>query len=247
MELRYIYIFNFFLNCASQLFTILHQYIQFYLITTTTITTTTTVTTTKTTITTTSAAAAAENSLLRECRGLSVEAMFSLSGKVMGAEASINRYIQSHQFKHFQLFSLVVTKDQSADWKKDAVKDAIIDSVDSPFLWRHRVSKCMSWYSVLKSLWRKLQSRAIISLEEKFPFSESRSNFIKAKAYRTYLRADKARLKRQKRQVLSMAYKTEQPIFVAKLLKNLVFDLGFFQFSLQPGFLFDKNSVKETE
>ena len=69
----------------------------------------------------------------------------------------------------------------------------------------------MSWYSVLKSVWRKLQSRAIIPLEEKFPFSESRSNFIKAKefiatAYRTYLRADKARLNSQKRQVLSMAY-----------------------------------------
>ena len=45
-----------------------------------------------------------------------------------------------------------------------------------------------------------------ISLGEKFPFSESRSIFIKVKefiatAYRTYLRADKARLKRQKRQV----------------------------------------------
>ena len=107
MELRYIYIFNFFLNCASQLFTILHQYIQFYLITTTTITTTTTVTTTTTTITTTSAAAAAaENSLLRECRGVSVEAMFSLSGKVMGAEASINRFsnpTNSSIFSHFHL------------------------------------------------------------------------------------------------------------------------------------------------
>ena len=159
--------------------------------------------------------------------------MFSLSGKVMGAEASINRCFQTHQFKHFQSFSLGVTKDQSADWKKDVVKDAIIDSVDSPFLWRHRVSKCMSWYSVLKSVWRKLQSRAINPLEEKFPFSESWSNFIKAKefiaiAYRTYLRAYKARLNSQKRQVLSMAYKTVQPIFVTKLLKNLVFDLGFF-------------------
>ena len=236
MELRYIYIFNFFLNCASQLFTILHQFIQFYLITTTTITTTTTVTTTTTTITTTSAAAAAaaaENSLLRECRGVSVETMFSLSGKVMSAEASINRCFQSYQFKHFQSFSLGVTEDQSADWKKDVVKDAIIDSVDSPFLWRHRVSKCMSWYSVLKSVWRKLQSMAINPVEEKFPFSESWSNFIKAKefiaiAYRSYLRADKARLNSQKRQVLSMAYKTVQPIFVTKLLKNLVFDLGFF-------------------
>ena len=113
------------------------------------------------------------------------------------------------------------------------------------------MSKCMSWYSVMKSLWRKLQSRAIIPLEEKFPFSESRSNLIKAKefiatAYRTYLRADKARLNSQKRQVLSMAYKTVQPIFKAKLLKNLVFDLSFFQYSLQPGFLFDKNFVKET-
>ena len=147
---------------------------------------------------------------------------------------------------------IVVTKDQLADWKKDVVKDAIIDSVESPFLWRHRVSKCMPWSSALKRVWRKLQSRAIIPLEEKFPFSESRSNFIKAKefiatAYRTYLRADKTRLKRQKRQVLAMAYKTVQPITMAKLLKNLEFDFKLFQYSSQPDFLFDKNFVKETE
>ena len=130
----YIFFFFFFLT-ASQLFTILHQHIQFYLITTTTITTISTVTTTTTTISTTSAAAAAsaENSLYRECRGVSVEAMFSLSGKVMGAEVSINRCFQSHQFKHFQLFSLGVTKDQSAGWKVKVVKDAIIDSGTAPF------------------------------------------------------------------------------------------------------------------
>ena len=44
-----------------------------------------------------------------------------------------------------------------------------------------------------------------------------------------------------------MAYKTVQLIFVTKLLKNIVFDLGFFQFSLQPGFLFDKNFAKESD
>ena len=75
----------------------------------------------------------------------------------------------------------------------------------------------MPWSSALKRVWRKLQSRAIIPLEEKFPFTESRSNIIKAKefiatAYRTYLRADKARLKRQKREVLAMVFKTVQPI-----------------------------------
>ena len=45
---------------------------------------------------------------------------------------------------------ICVTKDQLADWKKDVVKDAIIDSVESPFLWRHRVSKCMPWSSSMK-------------------------------------------------------------------------------------------------
>ena len=49
-----------------------------------------------------------------------------------------------------------VTKDQLADWKKDVVKYAIIYSMGSPFLWRHRVSKCMSWSSALKRVWRKL-------------------------------------------------------------------------------------------
>ena len=98
------------------------------------------------------------------------------------------------------------TKDQLADWKKDVVKYAIIYSMGSPFLWRHRVSKCMPWSSTLKRVWRKLQIKGNNSHGEKFLFSESRSNFIKAKefiatAYRTYLRADKARLKRKKRQV----------------------------------------------
>ena len=42
----------------------------------------------------------------RERSDVLVSAMFSLSGKAMGAEASISRWFYSHQFMHFLSFSL---------------------------------------------------------------------------------------------------------------------------------------------
>ncbi|KAK3799724.1 hypothetical protein RRG08_017425 [Elysia crispata] len=116
-------------------------------------------------------------------------------------------------FDILKLLNIDITREQLTEWKKDVVKDAIIDSVESPFGWRAKVRMCISWQSALRRVWRKLQSRAIIPLEEKFPFSEHQIERLTAQdfiiaAHYTHLRANKARLKRQKKEILAMAYNT---------------------------------------
>ncbi|GFR64632.1 carbohydrate sulfotransferase [Elysia marginata] len=145
-----------------------------------------------------------------------------------------------------------VTKDQLVEWKEDVVKDAIIDSVESPFLWRPKVRMCMSWHSSLRRVWRKLQSRAIIPLEEKFPFSEFQSERVTAQdfittAHFTHLRADKSRLKRQKKEVLAMAYKTVDRSLLPKLLEVMEPDFTLFKYNIHPDFLFDNDFLVEVD
>ena len=94
-----------------------------------------------------------------------------------------------------------VTMKDLTVWKDDVTLDAILDTVKKPFGWRHDIEK----YSGLRRVWLKLQSRAIIPLEEEFPFSQERvEKYLTAQefiniSHSAHLRADKARLKRQKK------------------------------------------------
>ena len=146
-----------------------------------------------------------------------------------------------------------VTMEDLAVWKDDVTLDAILDTVESPFGWRPNIEKCMSWYSGLRRVWRKLQSRAIIPLEEEFPFSQERvekyltaQEFIKI-AHSAHLRADKARLKRQKQEVLAVAYKTVSRSTLLKLQEVYEPDFLLFQYEIQPDFIFDKAFVEEVD
>ena len=61
--------------------------------------------------------------------------------------------------------------------KSLADKDALIDTVTSPFRWKSQIIKCISWFEALKRIWRKLQIRGVIGKDE-FPLDENKANEI---------------------------------------------------------------------
>lgn len=54
--------------------------------------------------------------------------------------------------------------------------DAIDDSISGPYLWKSRITRCMSWHEALQRIWRKLQLRGVILNSAKFPLNEDQSN-----------------------------------------------------------------------
>ncbi|KAH9508073.1 Carbohydrate sulfotransferase 9 [Bulinus truncatus] len=144
-----------------------------------------------------------------------------------------------------------VSQEKLNQWAKDATHDAILDSTVSPFGWKFTVRKCMSWHEGLKRIWRKLQIRGIISIEEKFPWPPDLSD--KAITVRMFTervkklnsQADKAKLKKQKLEVLAEAFSTIKHEHLLKLVDIFKPDFQLFQYNLFPDYIFDENTVSQ--
>ena len=171
----------------------------------------------------------------------------SMNYTMVGKLETLNKDVHSI----LQELNIHVSADDLEMWRRDATKDAIKDSVESAFSRRSSIRMCMSWSTALRRIWRKLQSRAIIPLEEDFPFSEKQAEssitakqFILA-AHNAHLRAGKARLNRQKKEVLAMAFQTLDRQTLSKFLKVFAPDFTLFQYDIQPDFIFNKTFVAE--
>ncbi|GFN81227.1 carbohydrate sulfotransferase [Plakobranchus ocellatus] len=168
---------------------------------------------------------------------------YTLIGKMESFREDV--YAIMHQI------GLDVSQDQIVEWSSGVVRDAIMDSVESPFEWKIKVSGCISWYNSLRRVWRKLQTRGIIPLEEKFPWTEEEiersitaEDFI-SKAHLTHLAADKASLKKQKKEVLAMAYSSVDKETIRKVLEAFGPDFDLFQYDKHPDFLFDHEFINQ--
>ncbi|CAL1542934.1 unnamed protein product, partial [Lymnaea stagnalis] len=138
-----------------------------------------------------------------------------------------------------------VSKVELAQWARDATHDAIQDSTVSPFEWKLKIKKCMSWHEGLKRMWRKNQIRGIISMEERFPWSPDYSEkFVSVRMFMERVKklnaaADQLKLKKQKLSVLTEAFSTIRVERLLKLVEAFKPDFQLFQYDMHPHFIFD--------
>ena len=77
-------------------------------------------------------------------------------------------------FSVFRRFGLNDTiRNMEKTFESDYEMDAVLDSINSPFSWMGDITKCMEVDEGLKRIWRKLQIRGMLALENKFPFANS--------------------------------------------------------------------------
>ncbi|XP_067653897.1 uncharacterized protein [Haliotis asinina] len=132
-------------------------------------------------------------------------------------------------------------------WSSKAEEDAVIDSTLSPFGWKKKILKCMSFYEAAKRIWRKMQIRGIVRKDYAMPYSEkslktvSSHQFIKA-----LLKArgsDDARgfLKRQKQEVLQKAFQLVPQTDLEKIRQLFKPDFELFGYDMHPKHIFPDN------
>ncbi|PVD36052.1 hypothetical protein C0Q70_03022 [Pomacea canaliculata] len=137
---------------------------------------------------------------------------------------------------------------RSKEFRQDYVRDAIEDSVNSPWSWLANITKCMSISEAAKRVWRKLQIRGIISRRFPFPFTEMESSsllageFIEAALSAHRRSTDKDELKTQKEEAMMEAYSTVDSNVLLKLRGVFREDFEMFGYSSTPPGVFDTSS-----
>ena len=139
----------------------------------------------------------------------------------------------------------IVSYLESQQFKFDYAKDAIEDSISSPFLWKKKILRCMSWYEAGLRIWRKLQIRGIISRRISFPYSAESFEVATSKEFITaavdaYRRStDRAELKQQKKDAFLEAYSTLNVIALQKLMTTMQSDFELFDYDEHAADVFD--------
>lgn len=137
---------------------------------------------------------------------------------------------------------------RSKEFRQDYIRDAIEDSVNSPWSWLANITKCMSISEAAKRVWRKLQIRGIISRRFPFPFTDLESSsllageFIEAALAAHRRSTDKDELKAQKEEAMMEAYSTVDSNVLLKLRRVFLEDFEMFGYSSTPPGVFDTSS-----
>ena len=133
----------------------------------------------------------------------------------------------------------------SAKFREDYARDAIQDSILSPFSWMEDIVQCMSKYEAGRRIWRKLQIRGFISRKLVFPYSQSSFEGVTARAFIDVAfdgfkkSTDKKELRRQKRDAFVEAYQSVSMAAFSKLTNDLTNDFVFFDYDSHPREVFD--------
>ena len=124
-----------------------------------------------------------------------------------------------------------------------AAEDAISDSINSPFGWRAKILKCMSWKEAKMRIWRKLQIRGLIGISQKLPNETFRraSEFIKFARLARQM-TNSSELKEQKKAIFQDIY-SSVPIETMEKFRE-VFHLDFKLFGYDEGsdFIFKREN-----
>nr|KAG5686591.1 hypothetical protein BaRGS_019489 [Batillaria attramentaria] len=141
---------------------------------------------------------------------------------------------------------------KSAEFRNDINKDAIEDSIASPFSWMHDIRKCMTKHEAGLRIWRKLQIRGIISRRFPLPFSaQSFENVTQEQFIKTALEAhtnstDAEELKTQKRQAFIEAYRTVDRGVLLEMIKAHKEDFKMFGYDAEPPAVFGPENGDHT-
>ena len=131
-------------------------------------------------------------------------------------------------------------------FRYDYARDAIEDSINSPFGWLKDIFLCMDKLEMGLRIWRKLQIRGLIDRRVPFPYSKeqfqnvSAVQFIEAST-KAYLEStDRAELKRQKRDAFVEAYRTVDINVLYNIRTTFKDDFQMFGYESEPADVFDR-------
>ncbi|KAL3863842.1 hypothetical protein ACJMK2_005570 [Sinanodonta woodiana] len=129
------------------------------------------------------------------------------------------------------------------DFSADAEKNAIADAIDWVFNIREDIEECgVSFHQALLRLWRRLQSRGILSKKDIFPFRPERSETIRKvdltnTVLQLYISGNAIDRKRNRVEVLLEAYSSVPDSLVSKLQQIFKLDLKLFGYSELPDYI----------
>lgn len=130
----------------------------------------------------------------------------------------------------------IVSYLESQQFKFEYVKDAIEDSINSPFSWRKKIINCMSWHEAGQRVWRKLQIRGVISRRISFPYTAdsfeavTSKEFIAAAVDAYQKSTDRAELKQQREDAFAEAYSTVNLAELQTLMAPMRDDFELFDY-----------------
>jgi len=130
-----------------------------------------------------------------------------------------------------------------------AKHDAIKDSIDSPFSWKGRIKRCMNWPEATKRIWRKLQMRGLVDMDQQYPLEgkaieRTSSPLFVQKALDASKRSDPALLKLQKRLVFVEMYGSVDPKLLEDMRDVYEADFRLFDYNASPPELFINDSMR---
>ena len=151
------------------------------------------------------------------------------------------RYLSNHM-------NLSLTEYFASDeFRYDYAKDAIEDSIYSPFGWLKDIFRCMDKLEMGLRIWRKLQIRGIIDRRIAFPYPKEKFLNVTAEQFihdslKAHLRStDREELERQKREAFVEAYRTVDMSVLQKMKTVFKADFEMFVYESEPADVFDRN------
>ncbi|XP_076454447.1 uncharacterized protein LOC143289333 [Babylonia areolata] len=148
----------------------------------------------------------------------------------------------------------VVPYFRSTEFRTDYVRDAIEDSIKSPFSWLREIQPCMSKYEAGLRIWRKLQIRGLISRRLRFPYTGMDFTHVTAEelidvALKAHSESrDKEELKQQKHEALVEAFRSVDRETLMEVERIWQDDFAMFGYLSHPEEIFsdDGSSVVRT-
>lgn len=123
--------------------------------------------------------------------------------------------------------------------------DAIEDSTSGPYLWKNEITKCIPWYKALQRIWRKLQIRGVIGMED-FPLSDAEANNVSRADFvhilkKTRRKTTSSERMWQKEQAFYEAYKSVSSDVLNDIRKIYAQEFYLFNYDDSLQTLFDKD------
>lgn len=179
------------------------------------------------------------HSVFRECQPCAFH--YDFVGKMETFAQDIQLLVNKLQLPNSAYFS-------SQQFRDDFTKDAIEDSINSPWEWLREVRACMTMAEAGKRVWRKLQIRGIISRRIAFPFRDDEAESLTAETFIHVALAahrqstDKEELRRQKREAMVEAFQSVDSKTLNSLCNIFARDFELFDYESSPADLLDRTN-----
>ena len=131
-------------------------------------------------------------------------------------------------------------------------EDAIVDSITAPYGWKKNILICMNWNEALMRVWRKLQIRGLVGLNQLYPLNETRAQTIEAKefihlAMKARERSSNYELKNQKKKIFESIYRTIPDDVLSQIRDVYSLDFKLFGYVDSPNAFFSDRTSKNLQ